>query len=96
MQSDAAPRPGIGAKFGLCEVARIEAHFGKVAARLTRRSLGHLQEPYPPAKSPIPQHIKQRTKRGVSIIQQRGTATCTYRPIPVLPPYSSAIIQFVS
>jgi hypothetical protein len=40
VQADTAPRSGIGAKIGLCNVLRLEAHFGKVAARLTRRALG--------------------------------------------------------
>ena len=30
------PRPDISAKIGLCNVLRIEVHFGKVAARLTQ------------------------------------------------------------
>jgi hypothetical protein len=43
VQSDAAAAARISAQIGLCNVLRIEGHFGKVAARLTRRALGHLR-----------------------------------------------------
>jgi hypothetical protein len=33
-------RPGIGLKKWLCDILRIEALYGKIAARLTRRVLG--------------------------------------------------------
>jgi hypothetical protein len=39
-QADAAAAAGNRARNWLCNAARIEAHFGKPAARLTRRALG--------------------------------------------------------
>jgi hypothetical protein len=40
VQSDAAAAARIGARNWLCDAGRIDAHFGKDAARLTRRALG--------------------------------------------------------
>jgi len=42
VQSDAAVAARISARNWLCNVLRIEAHFGKNAARLTRRALGRI------------------------------------------------------
>ena len=39
VRADAAPRPVSGRNW-LCDILRIEGHFGKLAARLTRRALG--------------------------------------------------------
>jgi hypothetical protein len=39
VQSDAAAAARISARNWLCNVLRVEGHFGKIAARLTRRAL---------------------------------------------------------